>query len=500
MEQSYSPKSQFGDLKGAVDRAKRHRAPGSIAGRAALLGAGILTAAGGLAAVAADYAAEQRELAPPEEYVAGRVIVKFDREIDLTLQADGNVVTGIAEVDALNEEISGESYEQLVPQSDEHDIDNYYIIDVPLDVELDELVRDFSRIDEVEFVQYDAIFHAPEVYSPEIGEQCTTSIEQTLPNDKYFPTSGSWGQDFEDQWGPIRSGAREAWEITTGNPDLVFAVLDTGVDHTHPDLRAKMWTREDGTHGYNFVQGNTDTMDRYGHGTHVAGIIAGDTNNEIGIAGLNWQGKVMAVKVCGDTHKDGCSGTAVIRGIVYAASNGAHVINMSLGGLSGPWDLPGNLAIDYAYYKGVIIVASAGNSNDDTAKYWPANNPYTLAVAAIDHNGRKTSFSNWGETVDVAAPGLAILSTVPEKNQIRNYPIIDKIYAAWAGTSFSAPHVSGEVGLILAANPRLIGNYAAVRSIVRQAVNPYDSDTYIGTGRIDYGKAVNLAVTYDTND
>lgn len=205
--------------------------------------------------------------------------------------------------------------------------------------------------------------------------------------------------------------AETAWQYTCGSPNVVVAVLDTGVDYNHPDLAASMWNDPTtGAVGYDFVNNDADPMDDVGHGTHVAGIIAAALNGE-GVAGVAPGVKVMAVKA-GDVF--GLSTTAIISGIEYAASHGAKVVNMSFGG--GSYD-------QYQYdaikaHPDILFVAAAGNeaNNNDTAPFYPASYalPNIVAVAALAQNGALTSFSNYGPTsVGLAAPDENINSTVP---------------------------------------------------------------------------------------
>ena len=172
---------------------------------------------------------------------------------------------------------------------------------------------------------------------------------------------------------------------------------------------------------------------------------------------------------------------------MFAADHGAHVANMSLGGRSS-YKVYDDV-IRYADSKGTIIVAAAGNSNADTKNFAPANHPLVIAVAATDPNDKKAGFSNWGETVDVAAPGTLILSLRANGG-----------YVVMQGTSMASPHTTGLVSMVIAANLDLAGNREEVLRIVRAAVDEYNSKKYIGTGRINLAKAVQLALEYDLED
>ncbi len=429
----------------------------------------------------------------PAEYVPGELIVKFDDEVTVRYDAQGDAVTGFSEVDSLNEILSGESYRQLAAHPGEQQVDMLYVVDVDDSLDLEEWVERFNAAEGVEFADFNWLDTFPDEPSEQQASlYLTARAGGVTPNDRYFGTRGSWGQDFLDMWGLHASNAQQAWEITRGSDDVIIAVIDTGVDYTHPDLAGRV------LQGYDFANRDTDAMDDHGHGSHVAGTIAAATDNELGVAGINWEGKILPIKVC--NAGGSCPRSAILEGIVYAADHDADVINMSLGGPGGPQSY--DAAIRYADSRGVIIVVAAGNNNEDTAGFTPANHPLVIAVAALGPDGNRTSFSNWGAKVDVGAPGQGILSTVPQRHNIptsryRCLQAEDGIhnYCELAGTSMASPHVAGEVALILAANPELRGQREEVREIVRAAITPYDrpQDRPVGTGRMNLLRAVELA-------
>ncbi|GAB4462995.1 MAG: hypothetical protein OHK0037_14810 [Elainellaceae cyanobacterium] len=265
-------------------------------------------------------------------------------------------------------------------------------------------------------------------------------------------------------WSNNLVNAPEVWAKGYTGRDVVVAVVDTGVDHTHSDLDANIWqnTREipgngidddgngfvDDVRGWNFANGNNNTMDVNGHGTHVAGTIAAE-NDGAGITGIAYNAQIMPVKVLGD---DG-AGTSlgVARGIRYAADNGADVINLSLG---GGYSSEIESAIAHAVSRGAIVVMAAGN--ESTAR--PSNPAslaiqYGLSVGAIDINGNLASFSNRAGTDSrmqhLTAPGVNIFSTRPGGR-----------YQSLNGTSMAAPHVAGVVALMRQANPNLTDSQA----------------------------------------
>ena len=237
-----------------------------------------------------------------------------------------------------------------------------------------------------------------------------------------IPSDPGWGQ----QYGLANIRAPEGWDLSTGSAAVTIAIIDTGVDLGHPDLSAKI------VGGYDFVNGDAVAQDDNGHGTHVAGIAAAVTNNNVGMAGVSWGARIMPVKVL-DLFGNG-SFADVSAGIAWAADHGAQVINLSLGGASGSTVLQD--AVDYAYARGAVIVAAAGNSGSNFVLY-PARYPHVIAVAATNSANTQAGFSNYGPEVDLAAPGDLIYSTRPGGS-----------YGYMSGTSMSAPFVSGLAAIL----------------------------------------------------
>jgi thermitase len=244
------------------------------------------------------------------------------------------------------------------------------------------------------------------------------------------------------QWGLTRIQAAQAWAIASPQRTVYLAIIDTGVDATHPDLAQRVRRYSNGTvYGYNTQLNNANTHDFHGHGTHCAGIAAAHTGNGVGIAGVASTApvQIMPVKVLNDQGIG--TMTDVARGIIWAADNGAHVLSLSLGGNAGTQQLAD--AVNYAWNRGCVVVAAAGN-NGSNAPFYPAAYENALAVAASDPNDRLTDFSQYGTWVDIAAPGSSILSTVPGNR-----------YEAWSGTSMACPHVAGAAALIWSCVPSL---------------------------------------------
>ncbi|MCJ7740309.1 S8 family peptidase [Candidatus Microgenomates bacterium] len=259
----------------------------------------------------------------------------------------------------------------------------------------------------------------------EYAEPDFVATTMDVPNDPYF--------NLNLQWGMQKVKAPDAWKISTSNPGVKIAILDTGIDRDHEDLSSKI------TDNWNCTDSPLDD-DSYGHGTHVAGIAAAATNNGTGVAGLGYNASLMNVKVLGDDGSGYYSWIANC--ITWAADNGAKVINMSLGGPSKSKTLEN--AVNYAWQKGAVIVAAAGNSGNSSPTY-PAYYTNVIAVAATDSNDKKASWSSYGRWVDVAAPGVDIYSTFPN----HPYTIGKKLgYDYGSGTSMATPHVSGLAALV----------------------------------------------------
>lgn len=274
---------------------------------------------------------------------------------------------------------------------------------------------------------------------------------------------------FANQWGLKKIEAPAAWDVTQGSYSIKIAILDTGVDLSHPDLSSKIVVN------HNFTT-STTANDVHGHGTHVAGIAAADTGNSIGVAGLGYASSIMNVKVLGDDGYGSYSWIA--RGIIWAADNGASVINMSLGGTSASSTLES--AVNYAWSKGLVVVAAAGN-NGSSSHFYPAYYSKAIAVAATDYYDKLTSWSNYGDWVDVAAPGFSIYSTV-----------INNGYSLKSGTSMASPFVSGLAALVFTCIADTNGNGLLNDEVRAQIEATCDgiSSSGIGSGRINAYKAV----------
>jgi subtilisin family serine protease len=268
-------------------------------------------------------------------------------------------------------------------------------------------------------------------------------------------------------------GMPAAWQLTTGSPSVVVAILDTGYEGSHPDLAAIPTVDP-----YNARTGTKTVTDGYGHGTHVAGTIAGQTNNAIGVAGIAPGVTIMPVKVM-DSNGHGYW-SDFLEGVDWARIHGASVVNLSLGGtLTASQAAAFQPTFDAAYEAGVLVVAAAGN-NDRDEPFYPASFNHVVSVAATNNSDAKASFSNFGPAVDVAAPGVNIESTY-----------IDATYRQMSGTSMATPHVVGLAALIRSYHPiYTVDEVETAMEITALDLGTPGRDDYFGNGRIQVDQAV----------
>jgi thermitase len=392
-------------------------------------------------------AADQASFPAPEdgEIVPGEVIVGLEED---ATQAD---------LAALNRQTDAQTEENL-PQSDVN------LVDLPRDLGVGEAVQRYEASPDVEYAE---------------------------PNFKVFPSATPNDPSFNKLWGMNNTGQSigsqagtadadadgpEAWNTATGTADTAVAVIDEGIDVSHPDLRNNIWRNPgevpdngvdddgngyiDDVHGYDFANDDAsvydpDPVNGSGdeHGTHVAGTIAAEGNNGIGVAGVNWQARVMALKFLGP---DSGSTLDAVEAINYAVANGADISNNSWGYVGSPSRSLQD-AINRADNAGHLFVAAAGNGgtdgvgdNNDASSSntnYPSSypNPNIISVAATDNRDTLASFSNFGATtVDLAAPGVNVLSTLPGNR-----------YGYYSGTSMATPHVTGVAALLRSRQPTL---------------------------------------------
>ena len=425
-------------------------------------------------------------------YVPGELIVKFKQDAKINLQSiKGSMFTSIKSIDDLNSKYGGlKSAKKVFKNSLVSSLSNVYKFSFSSSVDISSIIKDYSSKSSIVYAEPNYIY-------------TTSGLPQQIPQMNPIPNDPLFNQ----QWALSKIHATSGWVIEKGSPDVTIAIVDTGVDYNHPDLAANIWHDPiNGNPGYDFVDINTteyieygfvlcpdedytvpdsDPMDVFCHGTHCAGIASAVTNNSIGIAGVCWNCKIMPVKAGFKIFVPGWSGwveTALLEyddvanAIVYAADNGADVISMSYGGY-----FSSNLekdVLNYAYSKDVVLIAAAGNDNTYLESY-PASYDNVIAVAATDSNDYRAGFSNYGSWVDVAAPGVDILSTIP-----------NGAYDSFSGTSMACPHVAGLAGLILSKNQNTPYPAQMVQSMIPYTTDIIDTDQYIGTGRISAYKAL----------
>jgi subtilisin family serine protease len=430
---------------------------------------------------------------PTPEYEPGKLLVKFKPQDDDKVE----YAAAEAEVSQLYDAIS---IEGLVPPdpNDDSPLEQWQVFEFSTDTDLERtkaLLEADPRVEAVEFNYFGYVNYEP--------------------NDSDF--NQLWGLHNTGQTGGTPDAdidAVEAWDINRGSKDIIVAVIDTGVDPNHPDLAPNMWKNlgevpdngidddgngyTDDVYGYDFVNGDGEPMDGSGHGTHVAGTIGAVGNNNQGVIGVSPNVSIMPLKVLSDEGSGSSRDT--IDAIYYAANNGAKVINASLGhygeGSSAYED-----AIKYAQDKGVLFVASAGNGDKNTQPRQPINTDITphypsnysslnvISVTATNRNDELHPNYNYGlATVDLGAPGISILSTIPGDE-----------YASYQGTSMAAPHVAGTAALLLAENPNL--SVTELKDTLMRNTDPLDSlqgKTVTG-GRLNVHKAIQDVAPPPTN-
>ena len=290
-------------------------------------------------------------------------------------------------------------------------------------------------------------------------------VEFAEPNYIFKPTWNPSDPKWNDQWGITKIETPGGWGMETGNDEVIIAIVDTGVDLDHPDLKNKIVA------GYDYVGMDSDPDDVGGHGTHCAGIAAASTNNGIGVAGVCANCSIMPMRVLGH---DGGLASDVAKGIVWAADHGANVISLSLGGM-----FPSSTqedSIKYAWNKGAVIIAAAGNMGVSDAHY-PAYHSTCVAVGSTESDDSRSGFSNYGSWVDVAAPGGFIMSTIPDGG-----------YGYKSGTSMSTPFVAGLAGLLFSKMGSGASN-SAVRSAIEDNCDSIGGG-WVSRGRVNVSRAL----------
>jgi len=358
-----------------------------------------------------------------EPFVPGRVLVKFRSNVGLDHARQIVASLGAREAD-------------LLPQID------VLVLDLP------------EQADEAAFAN--ALQHRPEVEFAEL-DRINLPADIT-PSDPWYP----------NEWHLTKIAAPAAWNSTTGSQSIVIAILDTGVDSSHPDLQNQI------VPGRNIYDNNSDTSDVGSHGTGVAGTAAASSNNGIGIASACWTCKIMPIRV---SDVNGyATDSSIASGLTWAADHGARVANVSFIVSSSSTVTTG---AKYFQSKGGVVTASAGNNGSFISSQ---DNPYILTVTASNVYDQLYAWSNTGNNLDLSAPGQ-VYTTIPGAS-----------YTNAAGTSFSAPIVAGVAALVMSANPTL--SPAQVQDVLKRSADdlgPAGWDSSYGWGRVNASRAVSLA-------
>ena len=425
--------------------------------------------------------------ATPPEFTPGELLVRLTPEASMeldNLKSDSAVARFFAEQKVA-------SYKRAIPlkgrlSTYHSNIDRAYLLRFSLLADLATLKTTFGKSDYIEAVSLNCLR--------------PTLADAIVPNDPKYA----------EQWSLPAMKLPEAWTIEKGNKNVVIAIVDSGIDYRHDDLANKIWVNQDeipdneidddengyvdDIHGWDFtdapnlqaegdsIEDDNEPIDESGHGTHVAGIAGALPDNGIGIAGVAWNCSLMAVRAGlslggGSRMQDDDSAAA----IVYAADNGADIINMSWGSKQQSFVIRD--AVEYAYARGVVLIGAAGNSNEDESIF-PAAYRKVIAVASTNQFQQRFYRSNYGASVDIGAPGNGIISTQ-----------IDNGYRILTGTSMAAPHVAGVAALMLSKRPAL--THEEIRQILintADSVPEEDSEVpdpkFVGAGTVNAYRAL----------
>ncbi|WP_298777893.1 S8 family serine peptidase [uncultured Polaribacter sp.] len=437
------------------------------------------------------------QTSPEKNYKTNEIIVLLKPEaiasktINLSSKRSAKELIGLEQFDKVSQKVKASEVKHTFKQNFKYpkkakanNLDRYITVNIPENSNIESIMKEYQSLDNVELVEFS--------YIAELD---------IAPNDPLYDKQ--WGANNIGNTIIKSDGSRvgiagsdmnleAAWDIHTGeNNSITVAVIDTGVDATHPEFRGRM------VPGYDFAYNDDDPSDVNGHGTACAGLIAAQGNNGIGIAGVNWGAKIMPIKV----FYDDLSGAGNIPGAIsWAVNNGADVISMSLG--------TGNSthlqdAVKYAYDSDVLIFASRGNNNNTTLRY-PASYSTVIAVGALSPCNTRTSptscegDTNWGssygggqDSMDFLAPGIRIATTDIVGS---NGYSLDEYFLGYGGTSAACPNAAGIGSLIKSLNPSL--SVDQIRTIMRNTAvdigsSGYDDET--GFGRLDAAAALRAA-------
>lgn len=468
-----------------------------------------------------------------ERPVPNRLIVKMKTDVKpvLTRDRNGTVAVGLAAFDALNTTYEVKNQSWLFPTATEQfrpgPLKNVFVIEVPEDMDIYQMKADYEKLEVVTYAHPDFPLELYDVPNDPLypHQWALNNTGQGCYHVERIP--GSYNDTLAIVYGTPDADI-DAQEVFDNPPDntltVIVAVIDTGVDLDHPDLAGRLWTNpgeipdngvDDDHNGYiddvvgwdfdgdNIVfplQGDNDPTDGHGHGTHCAGIVTAVANNAEGVAGIVADCRIMALNFAPVMLSSFAS-----KAIMYAADNGADVITMSWG---YPW--PVQIledALEYARMKGVILCAAAGNDGVEFSNF-PAAYPGIITVGATTSSDEVTSFSTFGNHLEICAPGLSILSLRADETDMYashnepNVHIIDSNYYLASGTSMACPHVAGVAAYLRAVSPGLIHDTVQqiLESTADDFVDPYGTgdslpgwDMYSGHGRVNLFQALQVA-------
>jgi hypothetical protein len=400
------------------------------------------------------------------KFKAGEIIVKFREGISqasiqpLLLAEDVSILDGIGNLGLM-------------------------LLSVPKGREL-EKIEELKHDPIVEYAEPNYIFKIADAIVT--GPHYNPRAPDVIPDDPYYL----------GQWNLPKIEAPAAWDTTTGSDRIIIAFVDSGVDLEHPELKDKIWTnpdeipgngidddgngKKDDVHGWDWVNWDDEPLDDYGHGTFVTSIAMAETNNGLGMAGVSWGAEIMPIKVMDDQGFSYHWHTA--DGITYAADSGAKIINLSWWLIPGIDPQPVQTAVNYAYSKGALVVAAAGDTFDSSYRY-PAALDHVVSVAATNRDDGHPDFSTYNDKVDIAAPGVDILG------------LYQDTYGRYSSTPMAASHVSGLAALVWSVNPTLTSD--EVESIIESTAADLGEpgrDDKFGHGRIDASAAVMTTAHY----
>ena len=457
-----------------------------------------------------DKSLEYWQTKPQSNYSNNTIIVKFKPNRISGLPTRGYISTSdVSLPDSIQQLVAKDGITKIkkiaIVSSKTPSLEDVVVMKLDTSTNVEEVIKDLQKDSNVEYVEYDYIFYANDPLFPIMWSLDNTG--QNYPN--FYESFRTPDADIDYP---------EALDSGFGQEEIVVAVIDSGVDYNHEDLAENMWVNEDeipnngiddddngfidDIYGYDFINNDNNPIDDCGHGTHCSGTIAAETDNGIGISGVCPNCKIMALKFL----NSGGSGytSDVLEALTYAINNNAKITSNSYGG--GEYDQTFQNLINDAYNAGMIFVVSAGNGykNLDYYPYYPASYNNALTVAAIDSDDKKPSFSNYGFTIDVSAPGVDILSLRANGTDMygNSLHIFNEEgvedpsgkYYVGSGTSMACPNAVGLVGLIWSHNPIWTNDQVTEQIKTYSDDIDYTNPDYsglLGDGRINAYYALN---------